>query len=103
MKYSILSRGKHADYRWNEPSEEATELFSICRDEEGPIIVLKVAGDGDKAALLLGGICSLIRRDRTNSTIRDAIYFRFFGNFNAGILSFYAREDGTGCTACPHH
>lgn len=28
---------------------------------------------------------------------------RFFGNFNAEILSFDAREDGTGCMACPHH
>jgi hypothetical protein len=73
--YIILSRGTHVDYRWNHPSSDAEALFSIGRDEEVPVIILRVSEQGSTADLLLGGIASEVRRDRTGAKIRDAIFF----------------------------
>ncbi len=43
-----------------------------------------------------------IRRDGS-STDRDSVFIWFFGNFNAEVLSFDAREDASGWMACPRH
>lgn len=93
IDYCIISRGTHADYQWSKPCPEAEELFSIGRDEEAPLIILKVNELGDKASLLLGGIASQIRCDRTGTRIRDAIFLPSLAESHARAILVKFAED----------